>query len=135
MPIVNDIRATLDTALAAISSLPDVAFENVPFEQNAGTPYVRTAFFLTSRRPAVVGPDPQMRYQGLYQVTVCVPTDQGTGDAFEFADLIMTELDGSTDIVGSDVTVSLEYSELGPVFYDDPFYCVPVQIAWYVYAQ
>lgn len=135
MPIINDIRATLDTALSATSDIPAIAFENAPFEQNAGTPYLRTAFFLTSRRPAVRGPNPQHRYQGLYQITVCVPSDQGTGDAFEIADLLMTEFDGSTDVVGSNTTVSIEYSELGAVFYDDPFYCVPVQVAWYVYAQ
>lgn len=134
MPIVNDIRATLDTALAAVSNLPDLAFENAPFEQNAGTPHLRTAFFLTSRRPAVRGPNPQHRYQGLYQVTVCVSADQGTGSALEYADLLLTEFDGSSDIEGT-VTVSVEYAELGSPFFDDPFYCVPVQIAWYVYAQ
>lgn len=134
MPIVNDIRATLDTALNAASSLPAIAFENAPFKQNAGAPHLRVAFFLTSRRPAVRGPDPQHRYQGLYQVTVAVPTDRGTGDALDYADLLLTEFDGSSDIDGTP-TVSIEYAELGTPFYDDPFYCVPVQIAWYVYAQ
>jgi len=134
MPIVNDIRATLDTALAAASSLPAIAYENAPFEQNAGTPHLRVAFFLTSRRPAVRGPDPQHRYQGLYQVTVAVPTDQGSGTALDYADLLLTEFDGSSDIDGTP-NVSIEYAELGTPFYDDPFYCLPVQIAWYVYAQ
>lgn len=135
MPIVNDIRATLDTALNAASELPTIAFENAPFEQNAGTPHLRVAFFLTSRRPAVRGPNPQHRYQGLYQVTVAVPSDRGTGDALDYADLIMTEFDGSSDVVGSEVTVSIEYSELGTPVFSEPFYLVPVQIAWYVYAQ
>jgi len=135
MPIVNDIRATLDTALNDASSLPSIAFENAPFEQLADTPHLRTSFFLTSRRPAVRGPNPQHRYQGLYQVTVAVPTDTGTGDALDYADLIMTEFDGSTDIIGSEVTVSIEYAELGTPVFSEPFYLVPVQIAWYVYAQ
>lgn len=134
MPIVNDIRATLDTALNAASDLPAIAFENAPFEQNAGTPHLRVSFFLTSRRPAVRGPDPQHRYQGLYQVTVAVPTDRGTGDALDYADLLLTEFDGSSDIAGTP-TVSIEYAELGTSFYDDPFYCVPVQVGWYVYGQ
>ena len=134
MPILNDIRATLDTALAAATNLPAIAFENAPFEQNAGTPHLRVAFFLTSRRPAVRGPDPQHRYQGLYQVTVAVPTDQGTGTALDYADLLMTEFDGSSDISGTP-TVSIEYAETGSPFYDDPFYCIPVQVAWYVYGQ
>lgn len=135
MPILNDIRATLDSALANLSGLPNIAFENAPFEQVAGQPHLRTALFLTSRRPAVRGPNPQMRYQGLYQITVAVPTDRGTGDAFDYADLILTEFDGSTDVIGSDVTVSIEYAELGGQVFDEPFFLLPVQIAWYVYAD
>lgn len=134
MPIVNDIRATLDTALAATSGLPAIAFENAPFEQNAGTPHLRVGFFVTSRRPAVRGPNPQHRYQGIYQVTVAVPTDQGTGAAFDYADLIMTEFDGSTDVMGTP-NVSIEYAELGTQVISEPFFLLPVQIAWYVYAD
>jgi hypothetical protein len=135
MPILNDIRATLDTALNAASGLPSIAFENAPFDQVAGTPHLRTQFFLTSRRPAVRGPNPQHRYQGLYQVTVAVPSDTGTGTALEYADLILTEFDGSSDVVGADVTVSIEYAETGTQVFDEPFYLLPVQIAWYVYAD
>jgi hypothetical protein len=134
MPILNDIRATLDTALAAVSGLPAIAFENAPFEQNAGTPHLRASLFLTSRRPATRGPDPQNRYQGIYQVVVAVPTDQGAGAAMDYADLIMTEFDGSSDITGTP-TVSIEYSEPGGPVFSDPFYLLPVNIAWYVYAQ
>ena len=135
MPIMNDIRATLDTALASVSGLPDIAFENAPFDQVAGTPHLRTGLFLTSRRPAVRGPNPQHRYQGLYQVTVAVPTDRGTGEAFDYADLIMTEFDGSSDIIGADVTVSIEYAELGGQVFDEPFFLLPVQVAWYIYSD
>jgi hypothetical protein len=134
MPILNDIRATLDTALAAVSGLPDIAFENAPFEQNAGTPHLRASLFLTSRRPATRGPDPQNRYQGIYQVVVAVPTDQGAGAAMDYADLIMTEFDGSSDIDGTP-TVSIEYSETSGAVFSDPFYLLPVNVAWYVYAQ
>jgi len=134
MPILNDIRATMDTALAAVSGLPDIAFENAPFEQNAGTPHLRASLFLTSRRPATRGPDPQNRYQGIYQVVVAVPTDQGAGAAMDYADLIMTEFDGSSDIEGTP-TVSIEYSETSGAVFSDPFYLLPVNVAWYVYAQ
>ena len=134
MPIVNDIRATLDTALAAVSGLPAIAYENAPFEQVAGTPHLRVGFFVTSRRPAVRGPNPQHRYQGIYQVTVAVPSDTGTGAALDYADLIMTEFDGSSDISGTP-TVSIEYAELGTQVFSEPFFLVPVQIAWYVYSD
>ena len=135
MPIVNDIRATLDTELSGVSGLPSIAYENAPFDQEAGNDHLRVAFFLTSRRPAVRGPNPQHRYEGLYQVTVAVPSDTGTGDALDYADLIMTAFDGSSDIEGASVTVSIEYAELGTPVFDEPFYLLPVQIAWYVYSD
>lgn len=135
MSIVNDIRATLDTALSQVSELPDIAYENAPFEQVAGVPHLRTSFFLTARRPAVRGPNPQHRYQGLYQITVAIPSDIGTGSALEYADLLLTEFDGSSDVVGADVTVSIEYAELGAGVFSEPFYLLPVQVGWYVYAQ
>jgi hypothetical protein len=71
----------------------------------------------------------------LYQVTIAVPKDKGTGVAFDYADLIMTEFDGSTDIIGTDVNVSIEYAELGGQVFDEPFFLLPVQVAWYVYAD
>lgn len=135
MPIMNDIRATLDGALADLSNLPPIAFENAPFSQIAGSAHLRTSLFLTSRRPAVRGPNPQHRYQGLYQITIATPTDIGTGDAFDYADTLMDAFDGSTDIIGDNATVSIEYAELGTQVFSDPFYLLPVQVAWYVYSD
>jgi len=135
MPIMNDIRATLDGALADLSNLPPIAFENAPFSQIAGSAHLRTSLFLTSRRPAVRGPNPQHRYQGLYQITIATPTDIATGDAFDHADTLMDAFDGSTDIIGDNATVSIEYAELGTQVFSDPFYLLPVQVGWYVYSD
>jgi hypothetical protein len=133
--VTEDIGGILDTALAAVSSLPQIAYENVKFSANASDAHIEVQFFVTSRRPAVRGPNPQMRYQGLYRLIVCVPTQQGAGLAFEHADRIINAFDGSTDILGSPVNVSIEYAELGSQFERDPHYCLPVEIAWYTYAQ
>ena len=133
MPITNDIRAALDSKLASLSGLPPVVFTNQDFDENAGDDYISVSFSLTSRRPAVRGPNPQMRYQGLYTVTVCVPTDIGAGRAIGHVDKIMGAFDGSTDVVGPSKTVSIEYAEPGAAFYRGAFYCMPVQIAWYIY--
>lgn len=135
MSVTEDIGGILDTALAAVSGLPAIAYENVKFSSNANDAHVEVQFFVTSRRPAVRGPNPQMRYQGLYRLIVCIPTQQGAGLAFEHADRIIGAFDGSTDISGDVLDISIEYAELGTQFERDPFYCLPVEIAWYVYAQ
>ena len=135
MTILNDIRATLDGHLASVAGLPAIAYENAKFTPTPGTAYLSTTLFLTSRRPAVRGPSPQHRYQGLYQVTVHTPQEDGTGAAFDFADAVMAAFDGSTNVAGPSVTVSLMFSETGTQVTRPPFYMLPVQIGWYIYAQ
>ena len=86
-------------------------------------------------RPAVRGPNPSKRYQGLYVMTVCVPEAKGAGAALDLADSLLARFAGSSDIVGVAATVSIEYSEAQTGYMEPPFYCLPVAVAWYAYAQ
>ena len=133
MTVTNSIREALDSHLAATQNIPIVVYENTPYDQIPDTPHIRVQFLPTSRRPAVRGPNPQNRHQGLYTMTVCIPVEYGTGTGLEIADTLMERFNGSTDVVGMDLTVSLEYSEAEGSFEDEPFYCTPVQVGWYVY--
>lgn len=135
MSIIDDIRQALDAALDDVSGLPAIAHQNAPFSESPNDAYLRTRLTVTSRRPAVTGGSPQQRYQGLYTITIATPVDIGTGVAFGYADTLLAAFDASTDIVGSSVTVSIEYSELGTDAVSGPFFLLPVQVAWYVYAQ
>lgn len=133
MSVMNDIRQALDARLAATTGIPTVFFENVGNDQVPGTPHVRVQFISTSRRPANRGPNPQHRIQGLYVLTVCVPPDAGSGLALDYVDALLDRFNGSTNVAGVAITVSIEYSEAGSAFVDEPFYCVPIEIAWYAY--
>jgi len=133
MTVTNSIREALDSHLAATPDIPRVVFENTPYEQIPDTPHIRVQFFPTSRRPAVRGPTPQHRHQGLYSMTVCVPVEYGTGAGLEIVDRLMQRFNGSTNVVGVDLIVSVEYSEAEGSFEEEPFYCTPVRVGWYVY--
>ena len=61
MAITNTIGAVLDTALEAATGLPAIAYENVKYTANAPDEHIEVQFFVTSRRPAVRGPNPQHR--------------------------------------------------------------------------
>lgn len=136
MTILNDIRQALDARLATMPAVPAIAFENAPYEQVPGTTYIRTQFLPTSRRPANRGPNPQHRYQGLYVMTVCTPEAKGAGGGLDIVDALLARFNGSTNVTGVAVTVSIEYSEANSAaFLDAPFFCIPVSVAWYVYAQ
>jgi hypothetical protein len=47
----------------------------------------------------------------------------------------MDAFDGSTDIIGDNATVSIEYAELGTQVFSEPFFLLPVQVGWYVYSD
>lgn len=133
MSIVNAIRQALDAHLATATGLPVVAFDNVGFEQVPRTSHIRVQFIPTSRRPANRGPNPQHRHQGLYIMTVCTEMDKGTGPALTVVDTLLTRFNGSSDVAGATINVSVDYSEAQGSFRDDPFYCIPVQVSWYAY--
>lgn len=135
MAIYDEIREALDSKLAGLSGLPSIFFENVSSEAETPTPYLYTRMFFTSRRPAVRGPGPQHRYEGIYRIGVCVPKRSGTGLALRYAETLTAEFDGSTDVEGATKTVSIDYTELANPFDRDPFWCLPVDVNWYIYDQ
>lgn len=135
MDTVDNIRKTLETHLGDTIGIPSVAYENVPFDKTATTEYVNSNLIITSRRPSARGPNPLMRYQGIFQMDVCVPLFQGSGGALGYVGVLLERFNGSTDILGVSQTVSIEYSEPADPYKQDPFYRYPVQVAWYAYGQ
>jgi len=140
MSIYNDIRAALESHLANTSGLPSgIAYENVSFEPQTGTSFLKVAFVPTSRRPAVRGLNPQQRYQGVFRVLCYAPEGNGPSVADDLANKVIDAFDATTDISftnGSDETiiVSVDYAERDNGFVDSPWYYVAVNIGWYIYS-
>jgi hypothetical protein len=155
MSSFNDIRAALETHLAdmplsnpwdfdpswddsspTVPSVDDVlqiAWPNAIFEPRPNLPHLRVQFLPTSRRAAVVGPNPEQRLIGLFFVTVYTPEMEGSGIGMTLADLIMARFDASSSLITPKVTVRLEYSEVRLPLHDPPFFAIPVEIGWYAY--
>jgi hypothetical protein len=135
MTTLNDIRVALESHLAGLStSMPDVAWPNVPYAPSPGTPFFRVEFIPVTRRPVVVGPDPEQRFSGLFYVTVFTPEDFGAAAGMAWADALMSRFNGSSSVVTSNAVVRLEYSETKMPLHDPPFYAIPVEIGWYAFA-
>jgi len=139
MSIINDIRACLDTHLAGTASIPTVAHQNVPYEPDTGSEYVKATLVPTSRRPAVRGSNPQQRYEGVYLLLVCTPEANGSGAGYTIADKLLDRFDATNDISYTNPTtletiiLTINYSEVGTSFLDSPFYCTPVTVSWYIF--
>ena len=136
--IYRDIRAALETKLAAVSGIPDISYENVSYDRVNGTSYVEIGFLPTLRRPAVRGLSPQQRYDGVFRIVCYTPEGNGPGAADEIADKVLEAFEATTDVsyTNSDdetFVVSIDYAEREGGGLDTPFYYVPVNIGFYIY--
>ena len=136
--IYRDIRAALETKLAAISGIPAISYENVSYERTSGTSYIETYFVPRTRRPAVRGLNPQQRYDGILTVVCYAAENTGPGAADEIADKVINAFEATTDVSytpdgGSEIKVSIDYAEREGGGLDTPYYYVPVNIGFYIY--
>ncbi len=136
--ISNDIRAALESHLASTAGIPDIAYENVAFQPTTGTSFFRVQYLPTLTRPAVRGLNPQLRYQGLFNVTVFSPEGKGPKEADDYVNLVVDAFAATTDIsfTNSDaetIKVSIDYAERQQGLLDSPWYFVPINIGWYIY--
>jgi hypothetical protein len=132
--IYDDIRAALETKLSAISGVPSIGWENLQFSPTTGQPYVKPRLLPTRREPAVRGINPQMYYQGVFRVECYVPEGNGPAAGDDLADKIIDAFEAATDVSYSGTIVSIRYAERESAEIDGPFYMIPVNIGWYIYA-
>lgn len=130
---VTNIRAAIETALAAISPTLTPAYENVAFTPTAGTPYQRVEWMWA--RPGNNEISQNYTQEGICQVTLCYPTNTGPAAAAARAEVTKATFKrGSGPYTSSGVSVSIPYTpEVMPAYVDGDRYCVPVRIR--VFAQ
>jgi hypothetical protein len=136
--IHNDIRAALETHISTTANLPDIAYENVAFEPTTGTSFIRVQYLPTVTRPAVRGLNPQLRYQGVFAVTVFTPEGNGPSTADGYVNKVIDAFQATTDISFTNaesetIKLSIDYAERQQGLIDSPWYYVPINIGWYIY--
>jgi hypothetical protein len=158
--IYDSIRAALETTLNSVTAVPSIGWENVQFRPTTGQPYLKPRLIPTLREPAVRGINPQMLYQGIFRIECYVPEGSGPSAGDDLADKIMGALEATSSIYYNNVTnalltqseafillesgarvlldevthVSIRYAEREMAEIDGPFYMIPVNIGWYIYA-
>jgi hypothetical protein len=136
--IHNNIRAALETHISTTADLPTIAYENVVFEPTTGTSFLRVQYLPTVTRPAVRGLNPQLRYQGVFAVTVFTPEGNGPSTADDYVNKVINAFQATTDISFTNaqsqtIKVSIDYAERQQGLIDSPWYYVPINIGWYIY--
>ena len=135
--IYNTIRAALETRLTNTLSGTDIAYENVAFSPTTGTLFVKPTFIPTVTQPATRGLNPQLLYQGVFNVMVNAPEGSGPSLADTTCNTITNAFAATTDVsivVGADTyIVRIRYAERQQGRIDTPWYSVPINIGWYIY--
>jgi len=135
--IYNSIRAALETHLAATVGTTPISYENVAFSPTTGTLFVKPTFIPTLTQPAVRGTNPQLLYQGLFNVMVNAPEGSGPALADTTCNTITNAFSATSDIslvVGAETyIVRIRYAERQQGRIDTPWYSVPINIGWYIY--
>jgi hypothetical protein len=131
MSIVS-IRAALETALAAISTNIQIAWENGP----TYTPAPEIAYlrpYLLPARPAdiTMGKGYRREY-GLYQVNVYYPAQQGSADAAARAELIKTSFPRGATFSNGGIVVNIGGTpEIMGGTPNGEHYMIPVRIPYW----
>ena len=123
----------LITELTTPGPLPPIMYDNAAFEAPNAL-WLRVAYQPVDNRVATLSGSGQDEASGFLQVSVNVPMEQGSGEAYEMVDKIVAAFDAGA---------SLPYdngSEIGYVFSDganaspavtfESYYSVPVTIDW-----
>jgi len=135
--IYNTIRAALETHLSTTLVGTDIAYENVAFSPTTGTLFVKPTFIPTVTQPATRGLNPQLLYQGVFNVMVNTPEGSGPALSDTTCNSISNAFAATTDIsivVGAETyIVRIRYAERQQGRIDTPWYSVPINIGWYIY--
>lgn len=131
MSVFTDIRAAFEKQVQNISGVPSLlSWENVDFDPQAETEYLRLELVPLSSSPAVRGPNPTEEHRGVFSVGVFVPTNRGPNRADVLADATRDAFPASSFLTEGTTTVHLRSASRGQGVLINPFYFVPVEIRW-----
>jgi hypothetical protein len=127
---VTDIRAALETALAAMSPPLATAYENAPFAPVSGTPYQAVAILFA--RPDNTENTAGHIELGYMQVTLRYPANAGPGAAGARAELIRTAFPRARSITSGGVTTTIsDTPEIRPGYADADRWAVDVIVRFF----
>jgi hypothetical protein len=123
------IRKILETELAAITPAIATAHENEPFKPTPGAPY-QQAFLLTAQ-PENIEIGPGYTEQGIFQVNLFYPLDEGAGASVARAALIRAHFPFAATFSSGGITVTITATpEIAPARADGDRFMTPVKVRW-----
>lgn len=111
MGVFNNIQIAMDTTLAAVSSVPPIAWSNVEYIPIQGTTFVRPTLMPAGSQMATL--NGTSRNPGIYQVDIFSPSGKGQGAALVVADAIKTKFESNRTITAGSNKIFILQVSLG----------------------
>lgn len=125
------IKAALEGHLNAIPDLPNIAWENTPFNPTTGTPWLQPRFIPNNRTQRTMGTQFITRYDGLMMIHVHTPEGQGSSEAMSIAKTLVEAFEATTNITNDDITVHIRGAETRSGVHEAPWYYITVVVDWF----
>ena len=132
MGIYTDVQTCFDTALAAVTDIPDVAWENTAFVPTAGTSFVMPTMLPAGGDRATLE-ERLMNLRGLYQVDVFVEKEKGPAEANTILDNIFDSFNGVEYLQTGSTQVWIGGIDRSPAIKEEGWYRATVAIDYQVY--
>jgi hypothetical protein len=124
------IRKLLETQLNTVTPAVPTAFENMPFTPTQRTPWQRVTMMPAATGNPTMG-DSFKREQGVFQVSLFYPTNEGAHNAEARAELVKTAFNRGSTFVSANVSVKiLEHPYASYAIPGDGWFHVPVTIPY-----
>jgi len=122
-----DIQGALNARLSTLAGSPSIAYENNDFDEQSGTEYLRATWLPAESAQASLGDTGKDRHDGLYQVDVFTPKDEGSST---FVDAIADHFKRGTILTQNLVNLRIVSVSVETARTEDNFYQVPVTIRY-----
>lgn len=136
----DKIQAALETKLATVVDIPDIAYENTKYDPTTGVPYVKTRFLPTDRSMKVLGVDDDNKpfwqeYHGLFQLILNMPEGTGSKPTNDLVRNIMNVYETATDLSFNGVYVTVKKVERTRGYNETPWFKTSVNVYWYSHSK
>lgn len=129
------LESRLNTYATGRSPAIDVAWPNSGYTPTTGTEYLRPTLLPGRSRAATAGSSGQQFHQGIFQVDIFWPANEGSGGALSEADAIIDHFKRGTNLSASGFTVRIDDDVyVLPANVEPDWYQVPVNIGFYAIA-
>lgn len=106
MGVYTDIQAALDTKLAALAGVPDIAWENVSYTPTSGTSFIRPTNIPTDANRVVLATRIQ-RISGIYQIDIFTEAEKGAGACNTLVDSIFDHFNGVETLTSGTTVIAI----------------------------